>query len=194
MTWGRDFRELADDLEELAEKFEARREQRTPQDPETGKFVSPQGRFDPKNRIASGISTAMREDVVPDARRGAKRHVPAQDARTIQHNQTRWNQHFLYATSDLVKYHEFGTSTRASDPSKATINAPSGGGYVIPRKGYDNLPFGPDQVEMMDELNFQFVVHPGVEGQHFMQRALDRNLHSIEEAVADELDDVNLRL
>jgi len=194
MGWGRDFQELADQLEELAEKFETRRQQRTPQDPETGQFRSPEGRFNPKNRISSGISTAMRDDVVPDAQRGARRTVPESDARTIRHTKQAWNRHFLVSTSDLVKYHEFGTSTRASDPSKATINAPSGGGYVIPREGYDNLPFGPDQVEMMDELDFQFVVHPGVEGKHFMQNALNRNLHSIEEAVADELDDLNLDL
>lgn len=194
MTWARDFRELGDQLENLAEKFEVQRQQRTPQDPETGQFVSPEGRFDPKNRISSGISIAMRRDVVPDAKRNGRRYVPSEDAETIQHHKTDWNRHQLVATSDLVKYHEFGTSTRADDKSKATINAPGGGGYVIPRKGYDSLPFGPDQVAMMDELDFKFVVHPGVRGRHFMRNALNRNLHSIEDAVAEELDEINLDL
>lgn len=190
--WGDDFEELADKLEELAERFEQRRSDQTPRDPETGRFQSPKGRFNPKQRIASGMSTAMREHVVPDAQTGASRYVPGKDAKTIRHEQFAWNRHYLASTSDLVKYHEFGTSTRASDPSKATINAPNNGGYVIPQAGYDSLPFGPDNLP--NELDFKFVVHPGVEGQHFMEIAVEQNLRNIEEAVARELDNIGLDL
>lgn len=190
MSWGRDFEELGDKLEELAEKFERQRDQRQAQNPaDNFKFVVEEGKFDPKNRIGAGISKAMREDVVPDARRNA---TPRSEARSIRHSSSGWNRHQLYSTSDLIKYHEFGTSTRASDQSQATINAPSGDGYVIPLEGYDSLPFGPDTLP--NELEFQFVVHPGVEGKHFMRNALNRNLYSIEDAVAEELDKVNLDL
>jgi len=191
MTWGRDFEELADKLNELAERFEQTRQKRTPRGPD-GKFVSPEGRFDPKQRIAAGISKAVQDGIVPDARTRAERYVPGEDARTIRYESAGWNRHFIGSTSDLVKYHEYGTSTRASDKSQATINAPGRGGYVIPLKGYDNLPFDSDNLP--DELDFEFVVHPGVEGQHFIEESLRGNTWLIEESVAEELDDIDLDL
>lgn len=193
MTWGRDFEELADKLNELAERFERTRQQRTPRGSD-GQFVSPEGRFDPKQRIAAGISKAVQNGIVPDAQVRAKRHVPPEDARTIRYESAGWNRHFIGSTSDLVKYHEYGTSTRASDKTRATINAPDGSGYVIPLDGYDSLPFGPDEVSRMDELNFQFVVHPGVRGKHFIEESLRGNTWMIEESVADELDEIDLDL
>jgi hypothetical protein len=96
--------------------------------------------------------------------------------------------HRFGATHDLIKYHEYGTGPEADSKSRATINAPNGDGYVIPLDGYDSLPFGPDAVAGMDELNFEFVVHPGVEAKHFMRDALNGNTWLIEEKVADRLD------
>lgn len=194
MGWGRDFTEFARDLEELAEQFGKQATGRisgSGQDPVTSEFISPEG-FEPKRRIAAGIGDAMENGIVPEAKRNASRYVTTEAKESITYQQGSWNVHRFGATHDLVKYHEFGTGTKASDPSKATINAPDGGGYVIPIEGYDSLPFGPDSVAMMDHLEFNFVVHPGVRGRHFMRDALRGNTWLIEEQVAEQLDQIKI--
>lgn len=195
MSWGRDFRELGDKLQELADQFKQRGTGRISGSGQAdGLFVSPQG-FDAKRRIGAGINDAMNEQgtgIVDQAEQRASRHVPREAAATIQHKQIAWNRHQFGATHELVKYHEYGTSTKADDTARATINAPDGNGYVIPIDGYDSLPFGPDQVAMMDEMNFQFVVHPGVEGKHFLRDTLRGNTWLIEEKVAEQLDDIEI--
>lgn len=194
MVWSRDFKRLEEKLEELAEKFDDKGDGRQPRDPETGRFQSKEGRFNPKNRIGDGISKALQQGVVPEAKHSASRHVTATAKQSIRSESLSWNRHQFGATHDLVKYHEYGTSTKATDPSRATINAPNGDGYVIPIDGYDSLPFGPDQVALMDELDFHFIVHPGVRGKHFMRDALMGNTWLIEEKVAEELDKIGIDL
>lgn len=186
------FDELSRKLDELADYFGAETKGRISGAGRAGgRFISPDG-YRVKQRIGQGVADAMENGVVPDAKARASRHVTGEAVESIQYEQVSWNEHRFGATHDLVKYHEYGTSTRAEDKARATINAPGGDGYVIPLDGYDSLPFGPDAVSMMDELNFQFVVHPGVRGKHFMRDALDGNTWLIEEKVAEELDDVEI--
>lgn len=203
------FEELSDKLEELADKFDTRAGSQTPRDPETGQFRSKAGRFDPKNRIMSGVHNAVEDHVVPQARTDAAKHVPPEDARTIKHESRGWSgdryRHSFYSTSDLVKYHEFGTSTKAQDRSRATIDTfPNGEtGYRIPAppKQYAAIPAsewnGPDWMiytdgDGQDAVIFDYVVHPGVSNKRFMQRALEQNIWAIREYVADELDDIDI--
>ena len=187
------FEELGYRISELAERFESEATGVAGQggqgrDPESGQFLSPES-FEPKKRINVGIQKAL-DDIVDQGRAAASRHVPDEDARTVTSESFNWNRHRFGATSDLVKHHEYGTSTRASDPSRATVNAPNNDGYVIPLDGYDSLPFGPDAVDTMDSLNFRFVVHPGVEGKHFLRDTLEQNTWKIKRNIARELDKI----
>lgn len=195
MSWGDDFYEFADKLEELSDEFESRTEGRinnSGRDPERNEFVSPDG-WAPKRRIADGITRAMRNGVVPEAKHNASRYVRDEAKETIQHEEVTWNRHRFFATNDLVKYHEFGTSTKATDKSKATLNAPGQRGYIIPVEGYDSLDVGPDAFpQMLDEIDFKYVVHPGVKARHFMRDALRHNTWLIEDRVAEELDDIEM--
>jgi len=199
MTRVRGFKELSRKLEALADQFESRAGG-PGRDPNTGKFQSA------KPRIKKGIDRAMDDRVVPDARSGARPHVPDGHHRQIYHDSEGWKgdiyRHYMYSTSDLVKYHEFGTSTKAQDRSKATINEP--GGYRIDPDGKPvAIPAdqwtGPDFMvytdgDGPDAVFFDYVVHPGVSSKRFMQRALNTNVITIEERVADELDDIDLEL
>lgn len=187
------FEELGHKLDSLADRFEEKTTGRisgSGQDPQTSSFISPSG-LHAKDRIGIGIAKALEEDVIPEARRRGGDFVPNEDKQSIDYRRNTWY-NFDIGGNDMVKYHEFGTSTKATDKSKATINAPNGDGYVIPLDGYDSLPFGPDAVETMDELNFQFVVHPGVESQHFIREALYGNIWRIKQSVARELDKLKI--
>lgn len=186
---------MSDKLDDIADQFSERATGRiSGSGMADGRFISPQG-FEPKRRIGAGVTDAMRQSgtgIVDQAKAGASGHVTSDAKQTIQHRQVEWNRHEFFATHELIKYHEYGTSTKADDRSQATINAPNGDGYVIPIEGYDSLPFGPDAVAGMEELNFQFVVHPGVRGKHFMRDALFGNTWLIEEKIADRLDDIEI--
>lgn len=192
-----DFVELEGKFRSMARQFESRqRSAGQPHDPETGDFISrDDDRFKPKERIGQGMSTAIKYDVVRDARRDATRYVPEMDAQKIFSEHPSWKTHRVYTTSELVVIHEYGTSTKAEDQSRATINSPDGRGYIIPRSGYDEISVGPDDFPQALERmpwNFRYVVHPGVGGKQFVRNAAFRHTDTINERVDDEFDKFHL--
>lgn len=195
MSWSQDFTELARKMDSLSEHFSERATGRySGSGRANNKFISPKG-MRAKQSIGDGIEDAMTDDengIVSQAKKRASSHVTREAVESIQYERGSWNAHRFGATHELIKYHEYGTGTKADDSSKATINAPDGTGYVIPLDGYDSLPFGPDAVGQMQELDFQFVVHPGVRGKHFMQKALEGRTWLIEKKVAERLDDIQI--
>jgi len=192
---GEGFREFADELRKLAEEFDERtagRFNNAGRDPQANEFISTEDQT-VKDAISQGMTDAVQGGIVPDAQTNAKLYVPDEDAETIQHERVNWNHHRLGATSDLVAYHEFGTSTKATDQSKATRNAPDGSGYIIPIEGYDSLPVTSDDMPgALSQIDFEYVVHPGVKAQHFIEKSLKTNTFLIEESVADRLDDLEI--
>lgn len=157
------FDDLADELDEIANAFD--------------RMQSRAGtEADAHGAIEEGVSRAMERVIVPEAKREGRRHVPAKDAETIDHERGEWSadryRHYFYATSDLVKYHEFGTGRDAGN-----------GGYVIRPNGDYPLGIpasrwtGPNHMVNGDtgKVHLEYVVHPGVRGKHFMQRALQDN-------------------
>jgi len=203
MTEFSGFRDLADEMQKLADYYRSRKGSAQGRDPDTGQFASP------KPRIRKGIDRAMEEVVVPQARTDAEESVPAYSAMTIDHESLEWKdevyRHRYYATDDLVRYHEFGTSTKANDKSKATISTfPNGQrGYRIPSEGKAAIPAeewdGPPEMvyrdgDGKDAVIFDYVVHPGVAEQRFMRDALDHNSLTIEEYIANELDKIGVNL
>lgn len=196
MSLRNDFLELAETLEDVSDEFSEKAEGRiSGSGISDGSFISPQGQT-VKGAIGQGVRDAFEgssgRSIVDQAKARASSHVTREAKETIQYEQQSWNMHTFGATHDLIKYHEYGTGTRAEDKERATINAPDGDGYVIPLEGYDSLPFGPGAVKQMEELDFRFVVHPGVEGKHFMRDALRGNTWLIEEKVAERLDDLRI--
>lgn len=203
MTRFSGFRDMADEFEKMAEYFRSRKGVDQGRDPDTGQFASP------KPRIRKGIDRAMDEIVVPEAQREAEESVPIQDAQTIDHQSDGWDgdtyKHQFYATSDLVRYHEFGTSTHANDKSRATIETfPNGRrGYRIPSNGKAAIPEdewdGPPEMVYRDgdgknAVILDYVVHPGVPEQRFMRDAIDYNSLRFEEYIAEELDKIGVNL
>lgn len=201
----RGFRELEDKIRELAVRFDTQRQPQRPRD-EEGQFRPEEGYFDPKERIGAGIQSAL-GPIRKDAHGNVSEKLGPGEASTVHTQSNDWNHHYLYSTSDLVKYHEFGTSTKAQDPSQATIESfPNGKrGYRIPAPPdqYFAIPesewSGPEWMVYRDgdEKNaviFDYVVHPGVESQRFLQRALEYNTHLIRNEVADELDNIDIQI
>lgn len=177
MTRVSGFEELADELEELSNAFD--------------RIQSRKGTdADASGAIEEGVRRAMDREIVPEAQREARQHVPTQDAQTISHERGEWAadryRHFFYATSDLVRYHEFGTGGRATDPAKGTTEGTDfrgRPGYIIrPRGDYplgipDSRWNGPNWMVNSNtgKVHFEYVVHPGVHAKHFMRRALEDN-------------------
>lgn len=191
MGWDKDFEELSDELNGFAQKFkrEARR------DPETGQYRSEDSELNPKARIDAGMRTGITEDIVPEAKRRASQYVPPRAVDSIEGFSGSWNNHYLIATNDLVKYHEYGTGTKATDPRKGTTNAPDRSGYIIPSDGYpvttDSGMYGPENFPAaLEQLgaDFEYVVHPGVKAQRFMWQAVLDNKHKLGDRVADEFE------
>lgn len=168
MTFNVDgFEELADELRRQADSFDA-----------------------PKDAIADGINESMDQRVVPESKKEAEQYVRSQDAATIDHGPGEWSgdtyRHPFYATSDIVAYHEFGTGGHASDSSRGTVNGTTfrgQPGYIIRPRG--NWPLGiparrwrgPASMVNTEtgKVHLQYVVHPGVPAQHFMQHTLEDN-------------------
>lgn len=196
MGWEDDFEELANELRDLSQKFESERRR----DTETGQFESRDVAYDDKfaalKRIETGTQRALQEEIVPDAKRRASQYVTPAAVNSIQGYSVSWDEHYFGATHELIKYHEYGTGPKARDPNKATINAPSRSGYIIPFEGYPVTSdsggvYGPDSFPAaLEELGpeFQFSVHPGVDDQRFMYKALMRNTDAIEEHIANEFE------
>lgn len=191
MGWEDDFEELADELDDFGRRFkrEARR------DPETGEFRSESDSFSPKKRIFTGMRKGIRDDIVPEAKRRASRYVPSDAVNSIQSYSVSWNKHYFGATDELVKYHEYGTGPKALDRNKATINAPSRSGYIIPFDGYpvqsENGVYGPDNFPAaLEQLGpeFQYSVHPGVSAQRFMFNTVRDKKHKLLENVVEEFE------
>jgi len=195
MSWKDGFEELADELKREAERFE--REAR--RDPETGQFQSRADAygddFKPLQRIQIGVDKALDLDIIPDAKRKASSYVTAEAVESIQGYSLSWNEHYFGATHELIKYHEYGTGPKARDQTKATINAPSRSGYIIPFEGYpvqtEYGVYGPENFPAaLEQLgaSFQYSVHPGVEDQRFMYRALMHNIEAIENRITEEFE------
>jgi len=204
------FEELAQKLREQGEVFEERvgggvgTTRTTGIDPDSNRFTSA------KTAIQAGVSDTMDEHVVPQARTEARQHVPTGHAKTIDHDGGEWTgssyRHQFFSTSDLVKYHEFGTSTKAQDTSRATIDTFDNGerGYRIPSPpGKAAIPAdewnGPSWMiytegDGKDAVIFDYVVHPGVPAQKFMQDALEENMPFIKDKVEEKLERIDLEL
>lgn len=171
------FHELEEELEDLAEDFEeaaeAERGNFTYQNPrDQNKFVSV------KDAIAAGVDEAM-DNIVSDARLRAENYVPEEDARQIFHRTMDWRgdeySHRYFSTSDLVKYHEFGTG----------LDGPSGRRYIIEPDDEEALSFYWEKAGRV--VTFEYVMHPGVQGKHFMEKALDVGEHAIKRETASRL-------
>lgn len=181
----RGFEGLEDELERIAEEF--REEQKTGLGAESGQIESTRA------AIRSGVREVM-QDVVRRAQMDAQDHVPRDDATTIQHQSLGFDEndnytHRYYSNSDLVAYHEFGTGTRAEHPSyRGTVNASEDG-----KRGYLIEP-GPDKEALMwEEDGFkvfaEYVIHPGVAANHFMEQALRRNMGRFEQSISRKMDE-----
>lgn len=175
------FEELALQLEEVAESFD-----RMKGDPTgaTSRTVSA------KDAIADGIEKAMENKIVPEAKANAPEgtlddHHGANDAegeragpghlrRSIDHERIGWAGdsygHRYGSTSpyEYVKVQEFGTTKQ---------------NYLITPNGDYPLRFEVGGFEIAVE----YVVHPGVEGKHFMRNALKRNTNTIQGYVGNEI-------
>jgi len=178
------FHELSEDLSVLAEHF---REEyrRSMNDPETGEFTST------KEAIESGINSAM-EDIVRMSRQRARKHV-GERAESIDHESMGWvgkndYLHKFYSESDIVAFHEFGTGTEAEHPrypgTVNAVNASGNRGYLIEPTGDNPLAFDIGGHTVVVE----YVVHPGVEAQHFMEQTLRRNTSHIKDEVINALE------
>jgi hypothetical protein len=194
---GDGFEETAGAFESIANYFERERVDLisgSARDPETGQFVSPkEDKYNPKNRIQNAIRAVLNGMIVLDAQNLAKEYVGEKRAQSITGRTESWRRHYLVSRNDIVAYHEFGTSTQARDQSRATINAPGGGGYVIPLDGYDDIPYSPDDIPGLDEpLPFRYVVHPGVEQQGFMRKAIRGNRENIKDEIKRSLTEVDI--
>jgi HK97 gp10 family phage protein len=162
------FEDLADQIEELADNFDSMAERH--------------GVETARQAIADGISDAMEERVVPEAKRMApegdwedhhhkndrerERASPGHLADSIDHEQVGWvgdtYRHKYGSTSDYeyVKVQEFGTH----------------------KTNYTITPNGDYPLSFMDNgepVVVEYVVHPGVEGSHFMENALQNNTNEI---------------
>jgi len=184
------FDDLQDEIEEIANAYDNIQSR-------DGTELSAHG------AIEQGVENAMDEAVMPDAKSGAEPHVGADRAQTIEHERGEWAgdryQHYFGATSDIVAYHEFGTGPKAVDQSESSFRErgtthDGRSGYVItsdtgPVKiGQSDWESGPtivfdrfgwqaddgDGGEGADAF-FNYVVHPGVEPQHFMRDAIEDN-------------------
>jgi hypothetical protein len=168
--WG--FGELADELEELANRFD-----------------SIQRGEDARDAIEDGVYRALDQEIVPEAQSRAERHVGSGRARTITHRYGEWSagryRHYYYATDDIVRYHEFGTGGHAG-PGHGTVDGRTHDGrpgYIIRPRG--NYPLGipaqdwngPNWMvnSKSGKVHLEYVVHPGVRGKHFMEQALRDN-------------------
>lgn len=178
------FGDLAEQVEEVADKFEAMSEKR--------------GRDTAREAIQEGITDAMRERIVPEAKELAPEgdwddhhNPPGNDKEgenaspghlkdSIDHEPVGWigdmYRHRYGSTSpyEYVAVQEFGTHKT---------------NYTITPNGDYPLSFEVDGIRIATEL----VVHPGVEGQHFMENALENNVKTVEgyvgNAVREMLDD-----
>jgi hypothetical protein len=186
------FRELADDLEFLAQDFEQAAEEQKQsssqivrgRDPLSGQFITL------KDAVAGGISKTLRDTTIPQASAEAQEYLPSSSDRGRSSNPQisqrsgdwqgdRYN-HLFYSTNDLVAHHEFGTGTHG--------NRGSGSGYVIEPRDADALSFYWDKIGM--QVTFNYVVHPGVEGQHFMQRALLQSTGDMKRNIAERIENM----
>lgn len=185
MTEIHGFEMLAKSLKQIAERYESGTS-RQPQDPDTAQYMSPD---DTKDIIGEAIASVLRGDVKESAETRAEETVPSDSAKSVFTKSRLWNKHYIGSNDDIFTFHEFGTGLEAEHPDyPGTVNAPNGGGYVIPSGGYDEHPFGPDDIPGMDELDFKYVVHSGVEANKFIHNAVREHLPKFEQEIADELE------
>lgn len=192
------FEEFERELRQLAERFEDAAEKKLREDPDvrgrdpvTGEFIT----F--REAIAGGIRDGVNKAVLK-ANREAKQHLPSDPERgrssdpQIYQEAVGWQgdryQHYFYSTNDLVAYHEFGTGQHsARGTTEATGSA--GPGYYIRPRTEDVLSFEWDKLGGR-RVAFEYVVHPGVRGKGFMQRALRDSTSDIQRYVANSIDNM----
>jgi HK97 gp10 family phage protein len=178
------FEDLAEQVEDIADKFESMADKR--------------GRESARKAIKKGVTDAMNESIVPEANelapegdwddhhnppgndREGENATPGHLKRSIDHESVGWTgdtyRHRYGSTSpyEYVRVQEFGTNKT---------------NYTITPNGDYPLSFEVDG----ERIAVEMVVHPGVEGQHFMEQALEQNAKTIEgyvgNAMRDLLDD-----
>lgn len=175
------FSDLERELGDIADSFDDLKEDPTGR---TSRTISV------KDAIAEGIRKGMENAVVPTAKNNApvgsredhhhrndeegERARPGHLRESIEHEPDGWvggtYRHRFGSTSpyEYAKVQEFGTRKK---------------NYVITPNGDYPLRFEIGG----EEIQVQYVVHPGVEGEHFMRDALRSNTHQIQGYVGNEI-------
>ena len=134
------------------------------------------GRESYKEATKQAVESEMDTNVLRDAQTVAKRFVGSERAQTIDTHSSRWSSNTyeagLGSEDPVVLYHEEGTGTYGG-----------GGAYEIKPNVADKLAFRVGGKPIFADV----VVHPGVRGKSFMEKAVRRNADQINEEVADSV-------
>jgi hypothetical protein len=166
------FGEFADELSELADEFDEM-SGKVGRDPETGQFTTV------REAIQAGFNDALDEVLVPEAKERAPKET-GRLADSITHESRGWRgdtyRHAFGPTIDdeYARVQEFGTNKQ---------------NYRIEPNGDYPLSFEWDKRGGM-RVAFAYVVHPGVEGSHYIERSIRNNIDTIESYVQENLEDV----
>lgn len=193
------FEEFEEELRGLARRFEQAAEKRANVSDELVRARDPSGKFTTfREAIAIGIGQALRKDAIPQAEPEARQYLPNSADRgrspdpQIGQESAGWQgdryTHYFYSTNDLVKHHEFGTGQHSA---RGTVEGTgtAGPGYYIRPTDADALVFNWEKKGGM-KVAFQYVVHPGVKGKHFMQRALRGSTDTMKREIASQIDNL----
>jgi hypothetical protein len=172
------FEDLAEQIDDIADSFESMAENR--------------GRESAREAIKQGVTDAMDERIINDAKalapegdwedhhnppgndKEGENATPGHLKRSIDHEPVGWigdtYRHRYGSTSpyEYVKVQEFGTHKK---------------NYAITPNGDYPLSFEVDG----ERIAVEMVVHPGVEGSHFLERALEQNTKTIEGYVGNAM-------
>lgn len=170
------FEDLQEEIDELANQFEG--------------MAQRHDRNTVREAIETGVTKAF-DNIVEDAKQGARRHVPDSHADRIDHDSEGWvgdmYKHEMGSNSIIVASHEFGSGLHSLN-GRGTIDVP-GQGYIIPKpisKGPLRLRSHPNDSDE-NPIIVEYVIHPGVKPKRFMHRALMRNESQIQGHVGSEL-------
>lgn len=193
------FREFEEQLRDLADRFERMVDEKQDSTEEMVRARDPSGQFITfRDAIVAGISIAIRENAIPQASSEAKQYLPSGSDRGRSSNPQidqyaegwvgdRYN-HAFYSLNDLVSYHEFGTGQH-SDRGTTNATGSAGPGYIIEPRNEDVLSFDWDRVG--GRVAFEYVVHPGVRGKHFMQIALEQSTGDMADNIGEKIDNID---
>lgn len=154
------FSELQDDFQDMADAFERLSDRHDLTDDSV------------RAAISESIDEVGTEQMVPDAKENTPKDT-GRLANSITYESRGWSGNtyrYVFGPTideEYAKVQEYGTR------KKGYKITPKGDGY--PLRFIWDPPNGPGH-----EVRFMFVVHPGVEGQHYVRDALRDNVRSIQ--------------